>query len=122
MNLKHDSKTVISSWNVNWFYDIRLKTNINIIETPLETISKLKGVTFEWKDQVTQKDTIKENKSLFGTKHGFIAKEVEKILPGLVNSTREYKSLSYVEVVPILVEAIKEQQKQIDELKKQINE
>ena len=102
--------------------DIRLKTNINNIKTPLETISKLKGVTFEWKDNITQKEPGKEYKNLQGTKHGFIAQEVEKILPSVVNTTREYKSLSYVEVVPILVEAIKEQQKQIDELKSKIND
>ena len=102
--------------------DINLKTNINNIDTPLETILMLKGITFEWKDQITKKDTIKLNKSLVGTKHGFIAQEVEKTLPSLINNEKPYKSLNYIEIIPILVEAMKEQQKQIDELKRKINE
>ena len=102
--------------------DIRLKTNINNIKNPLEIISKLEGITFEWKEDIVQQKPKKELKNLRGVKHGFIAQEVEKVLPSIVNTTREHKSLSYVEVIPILVEAIKEQQKQIDELKNKINE
>ena len=96
--------------------DINLKTNINNIETPLETISKLKGITFDWKDHIIETD-----KTLQGTKHGLIAQEVEKIIPSLVHSNKN-KTVSYIEIIPILVEAIKEQQNQIDKLKRKINE
>ena len=88
------------------------------------TIKKLNGVTYEWKDQKIKKDD-----DLKGIKYGFIGQEVEKIIPSIVSSkenkrlnTDNFKSVNYVEIIPILVEAIKEQQQQIDELKKQINE
>ena len=102
--------------------DINLKTNVNNIDTPLETILKLKGITFEWKEKVIEKEPGKRYKNLEGTKHGFIAQEVEKTLPSLINNEKPYKSLNYIEIIPILVEAMKEQQKQIDELKRKINE
>jgi hypothetical protein len=95
--------------------DINLKTNINNIETPLETISKLKGITFEWKNHIIETD-----KTLQGIKHGLIAQEVEKILPSLVHTSTN-KTVSYIEIIPILVEAIKEQQNQIEEQQKQID-
>ena len=53
--------------------------------------------------------------------HGFIAQEVEKILPNLITNRREYKHMNYSGIIPVLVEALKDQQKQIDELKKQVN-
>ena len=48
---------------------------------------------------------------------GVIAQEVEKIIPEVVHDG-EYKSVAYGNMVGVLIEAIKEQQKQIDELKK----
>jgi ABC-type Fe3+-citrate transport system substrate-binding protein len=54
---------------------------------------------------------------------GFIAQEVEKVLPEIVqteNTTDGYKSVQYDKVVALLVEAMKEQQKQINQLKKQV--
>ena len=98
--------------SVNPGSDIRWKKNINTIETPLETIKKLRGVTFDWKDE--EKDEGK-------MQHGFIAQEVEKILPNLITNRREYKHMNYSGIIPVLVEALKDQQKQIDELKKQVN-
>jgi hypothetical protein len=113
---KLDVNGTITATGTNFSSDINLKTNINNIKTPLETISKLKGVTFDWKDHIIETD-----KTLQGTKHGLIAQEVEKILPNLVH-TNKTKSVSYIEIIPILIEAIKEQQNQIDELKNKINE
>ena len=113
---KLDVNGTITATGTNFSSDINLKTNINNIETPLETISKLKGITFDWKDPI-----IKTDKTLQGTKHGLIAQEVEKILPNLVH-TNKTKSVSYIEIIPILIEAIKEQQNQINDLKNKINE
>ena len=113
---KLDVIGTITATGTNFGSDINLKTNINNIETPLETISKLKGVTFDWKDHIIETD-----KTLQGTKHELIAQEVEKILPNLVH-TNKTKSVSYIEIIPILIEAIKEQQNQINDLKNKINE
>jgi hypothetical protein len=54
---------------------------------------------------------------------GFIAQEVEKVVPEIVqteNTPEQYKSVHYDKVVALLVEAIKEQQKQINQLQKQV--
>jgi hypothetical protein len=93
--------------------DVRLKQNIEPISDALSIVDRLKGVHFEWK-----KDG---KKSL-----GFIAQEVEEVLPELVTESEDlndgevYKGVNYSVMVAVLVEAVKEQQKQIDELKKLI--
>ena len=52
---------------------------------------------------------------------GLIAQDVEKVLPELVNTDSEgFKSVDYTKLGPVLIEAIKEQQQQIDQLKKEI--
>ena len=112
---KLDVNGTVTCTGFNNTSDIKLKTDINNIETPLKTIQKLKGITFNWKN-----DIIETDKSLQGIKHGFIAQEVEKVLPSLVFEDKN-KSINYIELIPILVESIKDQQKQINELKSRIN-
>jgi hypothetical protein len=85
--------------------DMNLKTNIKSVENPLEKVIKLNGVTFTWKE--SQQDSI-----------GVIAQEVEKIFPELVKQSDTHKTVNYNGLIGVLIEAIKEQQKQIDELKK----
>ena len=94
--------------------DIRLKKNFEKIENGLDVINKLEGHTFNWK---------KNDKRLSA---GFKAQEVEKILPHLIDEKKlplkadddkEYKVLRYEEIIPYLVEAIKEQQEEIELLK-----
>jgi len=95
--------------------DIRLKENFTKIDNGLDVVSKLEGHTFNWKKGGDRLSA------------GFKAQEVEKILPHLVNEKKlplhsdddkEYKILRYEEIIPYLVEAIKEQQEQINELRK----
>jgi predicted small metal-binding protein len=96
---------------------------------------KLRGVTYEHRLDEEQFSDLGLKQ---GLNYGFIAQEVEEILPSLVvekniphiNSSRRLynenkpsemlKAVSYIEVVPILVEAMKEQQKMIEELKAEI--
>ena len=94
--------------------DIRLKENFTKIENGLDIVNKLEGHTFNWKKGGDRLSA------------GFKAQEVEKVLPHLVDEKKlplkadddkEYKILRYEEMIPYLVEAIKEQQKQIEELK-----
>ena len=98
--------------------DIRLKKNFTKIENGLDVVSKLEGHTFNWK---------KGGERLSA---GFKAQEVEKVLPHLVDEKKlplkadddkEYKILRYEEMIPYLVEAIKEQQKQINKLEEKLN-
>lgn len=94
--------------------DVRWKKNITPINNSLDKILKLQGVYYDWKiKEFPNKDF--ENKKQVG----FIAQDVEKVIPELVRTDNDgYKSLDYQKMVAFLVEAVKEQQKQIDELKK----
>ena len=99
--------------------DLRLKKYIKNIKNPLEKISKINGVTFEWKK--TDDKMKKEVHSFEGKDVGVLAQELEEVLPEVV-ATRDngYKAVKYEKIVPLLIEAIKEQQKQIDELKSKL--
>jgi hypothetical protein len=117
--------------------DERVKKDIKTIPNSIELIKKLRGVTYLHRlDEEKYKDLgLKE-----GVNYGFIAQEVEQILPSLVvekniphinackrvgtepKDSELLKAVSYIEVVPILIEAVKEQQKQIEDLKKQIED
>ena len=94
--------------------DKRWKTNIKLIESPLEKLQKLSGVEFDWIE-----DTELHGNS--GNDVGVIAQEVELVLPQVVQ-TRDtgMKAVRYEKLIPLLIETIKEQQKQIDELKNKI--
>ncbi len=90
--------------------DASLKKNIVSLSGSLEKIKALQGVSFDWKSD---------------GKHeiGFIAQDVEKVIPELVvtDTYTGLKSIKYGNIVPVLVEAIKEQQQQIDELRAEIS-
>ena len=89
--------------------DVRLKENIKPIESALDKVKQMQGVEF--------------NKINSSTKEiGVVAQEIEKIIPELVLEDKEgIKSVAYGNITAVLIEAIKEQQKQIEELKQQLN-
>lgn len=90
--------------------DEKLKTNILGITGGLDTIMQLNGVTYNWK-------TSPEGQAV----SGFIAQEVEKILPNLVSEMPDgTKSLNKDGILPYLVEAIKEQNGKIDGINSQL--
>ena len=96
--------------------DERLKNIISGIESPVERLEKLKGVKFVWKTDEYPEKGLPE-----GTHYGLIAQEVEKVFPEMVGEDNEgYKTLSYNELIPVLIEAIKEQEKTIKEQEKRI--
>ncbi len=99
------------NWNAT--SDKRLKTDITQIDNPLNKVLALQGVNFYWKDKKERGD--KEQ-------IGFIAQDVEKVLPEVVNKESKYYSMQYAPVTALLVEAIKEQQKQIENLTDRITE
>jgi hypothetical protein len=84
--------------------DEKLKENIYTIENALEKVKNLRGVEYDRKDSGEHQI-------------GVIAQEVERIIPEVVYGD-ETKSVAYGNLVGLLIEAIKEQQKEIDELKK----
>jgi hypothetical protein len=113
--------------------DGRLKKDIAPIEKALDKILKIEGVSYHY-------DTEKYKKYSLNPRHqlGFIAQDLEKVLPEAVatknlsttNTSREeggkdvevmqVKTVNLDAVIPVLVEAIKEQQAQIEDLKKEI--
>jgi len=90
--------------------DIKLKTNIKPLEKSLEKVLKLKGVEYDRVD--------------YGWHEiGFIAQEVEEVFSDLVKVNSEgTKVLNYPHITAALVEAVKEQQKQIEDLKQTVAE
>ena len=93
--------------------DITLKTNIKPLEGALEKIMRLQGVSFTWKEDTDSSKTVGIKDDI-----GFIAQEVQKVIPDLVRKNDNgLLSLRDKGITALLVEAIKEQQKQINELK-----
>ena len=96
--------------------DIRLKKNVISLENSLSVINKLNPVAYDKKQNLASVDySIKEN--------GFIAQELQKILPDLVHeSTDKDKLLSvnYTAIIPILTKGIQEQQAIIEDQKKRL--
>jgi hypothetical protein len=90
--------------------DMRLKTDILAIPSSLEKVLSLRGVIYSWKDP----------KAFDSKKHiGFLAQEVEKVVPEVVVNNNDNYSMQYAPLTALLVEAVKEQQKQIQNLEAQ---
>jgi hypothetical protein len=103
-----------ASGNITAYSDRRLKENIETIPNAISLVQRLRGVTFDW---------IADKKHSYG----LIAQEVEEVIPELIHETEngtadgdvkmKIKSVDYSKMVSVLIEAIKEQQLQIEELK-----
>jgi hypothetical protein len=95
--------------------DKRFKKNIKKFEAK-EIIDKLQPVEFEWNSKAKKySDTFKDGKN-----YGLIAQDSDGIIDGLVFDLPDgkgYKGVRYEKLIPILLQAVKEQQKEIDELK-----
>jgi hypothetical protein len=101
----------VASGDVTAYSDARIKTNVQTIENALDKTLQLRGVTYNRTDS---EDT--------STKVGVIAQEILEVIPEVVKQNDEgMYSVSYGNLTAVLIEAIKEQQKQIDELKEIIN-
>jgi len=103
--------TVTATGDVIAYSDARVKENVHTIENALDKTLKLRGVTYNRTDV--------EDKS---TKIGVIAQEIMEVLPEVVSEdeTGMY-GVSYGNLTAVLIEAIKEQQKQIEELRNELN-
>ena len=96
--------------------DERLKSNIITIENPIDKVKQLKGVEYEW-------NGLQSNYPSGSKDSGIIAQDVQKVLPQLVKEKKDgYLGVRHDRLVGLLVESIKEQQEQIDELKKEVEE
>ena len=101
--------------NITAYSDIRVKTNIDVIPEALDKVKQLSGYTFDRTDFIPDAETgvMPETRQT-----GVIAQEVLKVLPEAVTTMDDGKyAVAYGNMVGLLIEAIKEQQTQIDELK-----
>ncbi len=99
----------VNAANFNSTSDATLKTNVETLSGSLDAVKAMRGVSFDWIDSGD-------------SEIGVIAQEVEEVLPELVNTNDNgIKSVKYGNIVAVLIEAIKEQQEQINELKAQLN-
>ncbi|HTZ17827.1 MAG TPA: tail fiber domain-containing protein, partial [Dissulfurispiraceae bacterium] len=103
--------------NVSYTSDIRLKKDIRPLTESLAKIMQLKGVSYDWKsDEYPGRGFAK------GRQIGLIAQDVEATIPEVVTTARGgYKAISYNKLLPVLVEAFKEQQKTVEQQKSAIN-
>ena len=138
MHLRADSYIGIGGWSASswrWYVqlstgnmtaagtvtansDIRLKDNVKPLENALDTVCKLTGVGFTWKDMP---NIVGEPNS---EDYGVIAQEVEKLAPRAVKESPhtspdgdKYKTVAYDKLVPFLIEAIKELRAEVKALK-----
>ena len=95
--------------------DIRQKKNIDPLNYGLNQVLAMKPVSFNWYNE-----EVKDKKHL-----GFIAQEMNKMIPEVIvvpKDEKEFYGMKYAELIPVLVKAIQEQQKIIDELKNNVSE
>jgi len=96
--------------------DGRYKEDIETIDDALDIIEHLRGVEYKWK-----RDEFPHMRFSGGRQLGLVAQEVKEVLPELVTADADgYYSVDYVKLTPLLVEAIKAQQKTIEELKQKV--
>tara|TARA_B110001452_G_scaffold94702_1_gene78234 strand:- start:503 stop:2809 length:2307 start_codon:yes stop_codon:yes gene_type:complete len=107
---------IFASGTITSSSDLRYKQNINSLDNALEKVLKLRGVSYNFKvEEYSNKKFPAE------TQIGFIAQELLEIYPQLISKDKEgYYSVDYSKISPILVEAIKEQQKKIDKLETEL--
>jgi hypothetical protein len=106
----------ITAYSSNTASDIRLKKNVRPLENCLDKVLSLDGVIFDWKKDSRGKDQV-----------GFIAQQVEEHAPELVSISEdkdigEVKTVNYDGAIPMLVEALKEQQSIINRLESRIKD
>ena len=98
--------------------DSRLKRDVSGIKDALRGILALNGVTYRYNTAQHPELHLSD-----GPQIGFIAQELERVYPELVTTKNNgFKAVSYAQLVPVLVEAIKEQQSMIAVLQEQVQE
>lgn len=135
-------------WSAWAFWsDSRLKTEVQPLPSAMSKVRQLRGVTYRWNDEGVKRFTRDIDKSISGgprasleehqqardserkrllkelsqTQVGVVAQEVEAVLAEAVTTDADgYKSVQYDKLIPLLIEAIKEQQEEIDQLKKAV--
>lgn len=106
--------------------DEKIKENIRQLDNPIEKIKRISAYNYNFKKELFPEYLPLEMEAEYARKQiGFLAQELEKEFPELVRtpaSDSDFYYVDYIGMVPVLVEAIKEQQNQIDNLQKMLSE
>lgn len=104
------STGTLTTTDYNSLSDRSLKENIETLTDALDVVDSLNPVYFTWKDSGEEA-------------FGFIAQEIEEVLPSLVRTSSDtgIKSVSYVQLIPVLLQAIKELRQEIKDVKGELN-
>lgn len=98
--------------------DTRLKEDIHTLDHALDRVGRLRGVEYRWRDEVIQKQSLP-----VGPQVGLIAQEVQDVVPqAVIKGSDGYLTVDYTRLVPLLIEGMKEQQKQIEMQQYQIDQ
>ena len=123
--IKATTSNFYCTGNVTAYYssDKSLKENIRVIDNPIEKIKQIRGVYFDWTDDYIKKQSGDGQLNIRKDDVGVIAQEVKPVLDEVV-ATRKDGTLAvkYEKMIALCIEAIKEQQDQIDSLKTIIEE
>ncbi len=111
--------------------DVRLKTNIKVIDNPIEKINKIRGVTFDWVDNITSEYDFHPD-SMHET--GVIAQEIQEVIPDAVatapfngnytmksGTDNNYLTVQHEKIIPLCIEAIKELSAKVEALESEVN-
>lgn len=94
--------------NINLLSDAKLKDNVQTILDSTEIVKRLRGVSFNWRDTG-------------GKSYGLIAQELETVLPELVYTAGGTKSVSYIPLIALLIEALKDQDLRLSKIESVLN-
>jgi hypothetical protein len=98
--------------------DRRFKQDIKPIQNAMDLVRRLQGTTYQFKQA-----EFKERNFPGGNQYGFIAQDVEKVMPEIASENSDgYYAVNYTMLIPVLTEAIKEKDKEITELRTEIAE
>lgn len=102
------SGAIRATGNITANSDLILKKNLKLVDNPIDKLNQLNGYLYQWKENDEYQ-------------YGVIAQEVEKILPHAVQTGNNgIKGVAYNQLIPLLIEGFKVQQKEINELKSKI--
>jgi hypothetical protein len=103
--------------------DRRLKENVRLITDPITLVNQLNGVYFDWTDEHIERRGGEDGFFVRKDDVGVIAQEVEAVLPQLVADRPDgFKGVKYEKMIPLLIEAIKQQDKTINRLEEELRE
>ena len=108
--VKFDGTTTIAG-DLNVNSDARLKTNIISLGATLAKLLQIDGKSYTMKKDESEKQKI-----------GLLAQDIEKVFPELVSESNGIKSVNYQGLVPVLVNAMKEQQRILSEQQSELDE